>query len=145
MGNRDEFPDGVKKAVAARAGWHCSFRGCPKATVGASEESPNAVMMVGKAAHISGAAAGKGSRRYDPSMSPEERKSIANAIWLCSHHADVIDRDEVTYSIDELRAMKREHEARWAERVRSGQGHDLGAGLLAVDRWRVGKIDNHEA
>jgi hypothetical protein len=96
MGNRDEFPENVKKAVAARAGWHCSFRGCPKSTIGPSVESPEAVMMVGKACHISGAAPGKGSRRYDPLMQPEERRNITNAIWLCAYHADVIDRDEVT-------------------------------------------------
>ena len=93
--------------------------------------------MIGKAAHISGAAAGKGSRRYDPSMSPEERKSITNAVWLCAYHADVIDRDEVTYTIQKLRAMKAEHEVRKGEMVRSGHGHDLGAGLLAGSPGRL--------
>ena len=132
MSNRDEFPDSTKKAVAARASWHCSFTGCNKPTVGPSEESADGVIMIGKAAHISGAAPGKGSRRYDPSMSPEERKSITNAVWLCAYHADVIDRDEVTYTIQKLRAMKADHEARQGEMVRSGHGHDLGAGLLAV-------------
>ena len=132
MSNRDEFPESVKKAVAARASWHCSFTGCAKPTVGPSEESPDGVIMIGKAAHISGAAPGKGSRRYDESMSPEERKSITNAIWLCAYHADVIDRDEVTYTIENLRAIKAEHEVRWGEMVRSGHSHDLGAGLLAV-------------
>jgi hypothetical protein len=132
MSNRDEFPESVKRAVAARASWHCSLTGCAKPTVGPSEESPDGVIMIGKAAHISGAAPGKGSRRYDPSMSPEERRSITNAIWLCAYHADVIDRDEVTYTIEKLHAMKAEHETRWGEMVRSGRGHDLGAGLLAV-------------
>jgi hypothetical protein len=132
VNNRDEFLDSIKKAVAARASWHCSFSGCAKPTVGPSEETPDGVIMIGKAAHISGAAPGKGSRRYDPSMTSDERKSITNAIWLCAYHADVIDRDEVTYTIEKLRAMKAEHEARWGEMVRSGHGHDLGAGLLAV-------------
>jgi hypothetical protein len=66
--------------------------------------------MIGKAAHIHGASSGPGSRRYLKSMSREERRHISNAIWLCSNHADMIDRDEATYTGDELRAMKREHE-----------------------------------
>ena len=52
-------------------------------------------------------------------MSREERSHITNAIWLCATHADLIDRDEVTYTADVLRAMKSEHEANCAERQRS--------------------------
>jgi hypothetical protein len=52
-------------------------------------------------------------------MSPEERSDISNAIWLCATHADLIDDDELTYTADVLRAMKREHEANCAERQRN--------------------------
>jgi hypothetical protein len=75
--------------------------------------------MIGKAAHIHAAAPGPGARRYLASMSSEERSHITNAIWLCATHADLIDRDEVTYTADVLRAMKSEHEASCAERQRS--------------------------
>jgi len=75
--------------------------------------------MTGKATHIHGAAPGPGSRRYLESMTPEERSDISNAIWLCAYHADLIDKDEVTYTADVLRAMKREHEANCAERQRN--------------------------
>jgi hypothetical protein len=88
--------------------------------------------MIGKAAHICGASPGPGSRRYDASMTPEERKSIDNAIWLCADHADLVDDDEVLYTVEKLRAMKREHEAACAQGVRLGKSHDLGAGLLAI-------------
>lgn len=132
MNNRDEFPEKMKKAVAARAGWHCSFAGCPKLTVGPSEESSEAVTNTGVAAHISAAAPGRGSRRYMASMTPEERGGIDNAIWLCADHATLIDRDEATYTIEVLRAMKREHEKACAQALRSGSGLDWGAGLLAV-------------
>jgi hypothetical protein len=73
--------------------------------------------MIDKAAHIHAAA--RGGRRYLESMSPEERSDITNAIWLCATHADVIDRDEVTYTADELRRMKSKHEANCAERQRN--------------------------
>lgn len=88
--------------------------------------------MIGKAAHICGAAPGRGSRRYVASMTPEERTGIDNAIWLCAYHADLIDRDEVAYSIETVRTMKRGHEEFCAEMIRSGKSHDLGAGLLAI-------------
>lgn len=110
MSNRDDFSPNTKAKVALRANHHCSFRGCPQITSGPSDESTAGVNMIGKAAHIHGAAAGRGSRRYLASMSREERSDITNAIWLCANHADLIDGDEVTYSADDLRAMKREHE-----------------------------------
>jgi hypothetical protein len=50
-------------------------------------------------------------------MSSEQRSHIDNAIWLCATHADMIDRDDVTFTADELRAMKREHEANCAAQL----------------------------
>jgi hypothetical protein len=144
MGNRDEFSEKTKKALATRAGWHCSFSRCAKLTVGPSEESSDATTMIGKAAHICGAASGPGSRRYDASMTSDERSGIDNGIWLCADHADVIDRDEVTYSVATLHAMKREHEAACMLAVRSGTSVDLGADLLAIgpDIVCTGDIQN---
>jgi hypothetical protein len=102
--------------------------------------------MIGKAAHISAAAPGPGSRRYIPSpaMTPKQRMSIDNAIWLCADHADLIDRDEVTYTVEKLHVMKREHEALCAEAVRTGTSNDLGVGLLAIGPEVVcmGDMDN---
>lgn len=115
-----------------RASWRCSLARCGKSTVGPSEESSEAVTVIGKAAHICGASSGPGSRRYDPSMTAEDRKSIHNAIWLCADHADLVDKDEVTYPVEDLRTMKRDHEAVSAKSVRLGKNYDLGAGLLAI-------------
>jgi hypothetical protein len=52
-------------------------------------------------------------------MTRKERTDITNAIWLCATHADLIDRDEVTYTADVLRAMKADHEANCAARLRN--------------------------
>jgi len=147
MSNRDEFSEKTKTAVAARAGWLCSFRGCAKPTVGPSEESSESITKIGEAAHICGAAPGLGSRRYDASMTPEARADISNAIWLCADHAKLIDRDEATYSAETLRTMKREHEAECAKGIRLGKSHDLGAALLAVgpDVVFTGDIQSIEA
>lgn len=110
MTNRDDFSAPVKKAIALRAGYRCSFSGCDRLTVGPSDESPSASASVGVAAHIHAAAPGNGSRRYLETMTPEERSSISNAIWMCSTHATLIDRDEITYTADSLRDMKAAHE-----------------------------------
>ena len=119
MSNRDEFSPRTKNAVALRANHHCSFRNCPQPTSGPSAESPEAVNMIGKAAHIHAAASGRGARRYLASMTREDRTDISNAIWLCATHADLIDRDEVTYTADVLHAMKAEHETKCGERQRN--------------------------
>lgn len=123
MSDRDEFSSKIKRALALRAAYLCSFRGCQRPTSGPSEESPQAVSMTGKAAHIQAAASG--GRRYLASMTPAERADISNGIWLCAFHADLIDKDEVTYPADLLRAMKREHEAdcdqRHRDAIRAGQ------------------------
>ncbi len=128
MSNRDEFLPQTKRALALRASYLCSFPGCQRPTSGPSDESPEAVSMTGKAAHIHAAA--PGGRRYIASMTSEERADISNGIWLCAFHADLIDKDEVTYTADLLRAMKHEHEAncdrRHRDALQSGQSlHDL--------------------
>jgi hypothetical protein len=132
MGNRDNFSAATKTAVAARASWRCSFTGCPKLTIGPSDEAPDALIKTGEAAHICGAAPGPGSRRYDPSMTSAQRKHIDNAIWLCADHAKLIDRDEATYTAAELRAMKLDHEKTCAIEQRSGTKVDMGTDLFAI-------------
>ena len=100
MPDRDDFPPKVRRAMALRANYLCSF--CRQQTAGPSDESPLAVAHVGIAAHIHAAAAG--GRRYLPTITPEERKDIGNAIWMCPDHATLIDQDEVTYTANKLRA-----------------------------------------
>jgi hypothetical protein len=116
MTERDDFPEGTKRALALRAGHHCSFPGCPQSTAGPSDESPEKFTNIGVAAHI--CAAAPGGRRYAATMTPEERSHITNGIWLCPNHAALIDRDEVRYTIDVLREMKRKHEDTRGGKVR---------------------------
>jgi len=108
MAREDDFPEPVRRAVALRAGYHCSFEGCDQLTVGPSDESDVAVSGVGIAAHIS--AASPGGRRHDPAMSSEAQRHIGNAIWLCANHATLIDRDEMSYTTERLVRMKVAHE-----------------------------------
>ena len=133
MGSRDNFSASTIRALALRAGHCCSFRGCSQRTIGPSDESSTATTNIGKAAHICAAASGPGARRFDPSMSAEQRRDISNGIWLCGIHADLIDRDSVTYSAEVLRQMRLEREAACRREV-SGQTADPSVtfGLIAI-------------
>jgi hypothetical protein len=112
---RDDFPQKVKTALALRAAYKCSVDGCGKSTVGPSDEAPDAVANMGIAAHI--CAASPGGSRYDETMTQEQRAGIENGIWTCANHGALIDRDEASYTVDALRAMKRTHEARCAAEI----------------------------
>lgn len=120
MSQRDDFSAKTRSNLAARAGWHCSFNGCRKLTIGPSDESSQSTACIGVAAHIT--AASRGGRRYDSALTPEERSSIDNGMWLCADHATLIDRDEVTYTSAMLHKMKSDHEVACADAVRSGAG-----------------------
>ncbi len=68
---RDDFSARTKLDLALRASYLCSS--CKRSTAGPSDEAPDAVTMIGIAAHICAAAPGPGARRYDPTMTPRER------------------------------------------------------------------------
>lgn len=104
--NRDEFSAAVKNALCLRAGTHCSNPQCRKATTGPTTD-PTKVGNVGQAAHICAAASGPGAARYDPVMTPEERSSINNGIWLCQICARLIDVDPLKYPVELLQQWKR--------------------------------------
>lgn len=123
---RDNFPVSVRRALAARAGHRCSL--CKAPTSGPSDEAPDAVTNVGVAAHISAAAPGRGARRYDPSFTREERRCIDNGIWLCGTCSIMIDRDEVVFSTEALRTIRRDH----TEFARLGCSVDTDVGLIAL-------------
>ena len=108
--NRDDFKDTVKTKLAGRVGWKCSFPGCPASTAGPAQETPDAWIKNGVAAHITAAA--PGGPRYDPNLTPEERSDISNGIWMCPYHGSLIDKEMTAYRADEIRAWKIDAESR---------------------------------
>jgi hypothetical protein len=56
------------------------------------------------AAHIT--AASPGGARYDPSLTPEERRSAENGIWMCQNDGTLVDRDEQRFPVGLLRNWK---------------------------------------
>jgi hypothetical protein len=93
--NRDDFSLATKELLANRVGRRCSNPKCQKLTCAANTD-PDKITNIGVAAHI--CAAAKGGPRYDESMTPEERKSSENGIWLCQSCSKLIDTDTTHYS-----------------------------------------------
>ncbi|MBI4161741.1 MAG: hypothetical protein HY509_04760 [Acidobacteria bacterium] len=108
-GNRDEFLKSTRDALAARAGMRCSNPSCRRATAKGDPTDPENWIDLGIAAHITAASAG--GPRYDPSLTPEMRRSASNGIWLCHHCAKEVDSTASTYSAETLRTWKQQAEA----------------------------------
>jgi hypothetical protein len=124
--SRDDFSSGVRKILAHRAGFHCSRPSCRALTAGPSDESAEARTDIGVAAHIT--AASPGGARYDPNLTPEERRSINNGIWLCQIHGKEVDDDQTRFTVEILRAWKRQAE----EDARAMLGRPISAQSLDV-------------
>ena len=119
MVKRDDFSPKVKRALADRVGTKCSRPGCEAPTCGPHTEPAKAVNL-GVAAHITAAA--PGGPRYDASLSPAERGSATNGIWLCQVCAKLIDSDPLKFPVGLLREWKRtaeEHADQEVGRARS--------------------------
>ncbi len=127
MSKRDDFPVSIRDQIAKRAGFRCSRPGCTRHTSG-PQDDPNKSVNVGVAAHM--AAASPGGPRYDSSMSPEQRTSAENGIWLCQVCAKLIDNDPIRFTIEKLRDWKKRGEERARRAIECGPDPDEPGALL---------------
>jgi hypothetical protein len=100
---RDDFSLKIKETMAKRVGMLCSNPGCRKLTSGPRDD-PAKALNLGVAAHITAASAN--GPRFDSTLTPQERKSHANALWLCQFCAKLIDNDEKHYDVAVLKKWK---------------------------------------
>jgi hypothetical protein len=107
--SRDEFSAPAKDALGKRVGYRCSNPLCDVQTVG-PHTSASKFANIGVASHIS--AATEGGPRYDVTLTPEERTSVDNGIWLCQSCAKLIDSDTAKYSVSVLVQWKVQAEAK---------------------------------
>lgn len=114
MANRDEFSEKTKLQIAKRAGWLCSFPACRTPTVGATSDGEGEI-NIGTAAHI--CAAAPGGPRYDAAMSPQQRSSASNGIWMCRDHGKAIDSVDPEFTVKRLREWKQQAERESWQRV----------------------------
>jgi hypothetical protein len=107
--SRDDFTKATVDTLAKRAGGLCSNPECRRPTFGANR-GDDGVANVGVAAHIT--AASLGGPRYDPTLSPEQRRHQLNGIWLCQTHGKLVDSDDKHFTIEMLHTWKRTAEER---------------------------------
>jgi hypothetical protein len=105
---RDDFSKQTRDRLAMRVGVRCSNPYCRKLTTGPRTSSPH-IVSIGVAAHIT--AASPGGPRYDLSLSPQQRQSDENGIWLCQNCAKLVDNDQELYPREVLRGWKTSAEA----------------------------------
>jgi hypothetical protein len=105
--NRDDFTERTKLQIAKRAGWLCSYPPCRTPTVGATSDGQGEI-NIGTAAHI--CAAAPGGPRYDPNMSPAERSSANNGVWMCRDHGKAVDSPDPEFTVERLREWKKQAE-----------------------------------
>ena len=114
---RDDFPLRTKEILARRVGYRCSNPECCQTTSG-PQEDPNKTINIGVAAHIT--AASTGGPRFDSTLTPDQRKSLENGIWLCQKCAKLIDSDEARYTVEKIRRWKGFAESKAAEALEMG-------------------------
>jgi len=107
--NRDDFSEKTKRVIADRVNGRCSHPECDAPTRGPKED-PDGAINLGEAAHITAAA--PGGPRYDPALTPAQRRHQNNGIWMCRTHAKLVDNDITRFAAKQLRSWKKDAEAR---------------------------------
>lgn len=136
---RDDFSSKVVDVVGKRSGCQCSNPGCRRRTVGPSENNLEKHSNIGKAAHITAAASG--GPRYNPNLTPAERKVISNAIHLCADCADLIDKNNgIDFPVELLVLWKETNEAEVWNELKNPRSYRGGvkldkSGLAVLEQW----------
>ncbi len=95
------------KNFGGRAAGRCSFKECHEECIeGATEFDEDVV--VGEMAHINSDK--EDGPRYDPNYPKELLHTYDNLILLCPTHHRLVDKQDSTYTAEELRKWKKEHE-----------------------------------
>lgn len=139
--NRDEFSEDTKRVLTLRVAARCSNPHCRKPTSGPNTD-PAKVTNVGVAAHI--CAAAPGGPRYDAAMTPEERKSPCNGIWLCQTCAKLIDSDEKYYTKEMLHSWKNNAESFARQSLEQPGNAETSIIEDYEDRWFLPRENTHQ-
>ncbi|VVT00687.1 hypothetical protein [Erythrobacter sp. EC-HK427] len=109
---RESFTPTTRLKLGQRAAYRCAFPGCNRLTIGPGVQADK-IENSGKAAHIY--AASEYGPRGQGLLTPEELKAITNGIWMCGHHADLIDKNSgERYPVAVLKSWKALHDYRIA-------------------------------
>lgn len=116
---RDEFTEKTKRVIQDRAGNRCSNPECRVLTSGPNAH-PERSTKTGVAAHIT--AASLGGPRFNSNLTPDQRQSAENGIWLCQNCAHFIDTDDQNYSVKLLCEWKSQAEKEADDETKGRKG-----------------------
>lgn len=94
----------IKKLYGA-SGAHCSRCKCKLIYPETSEDKS---IQIGEIGHI--VALSDDGPRADPSLTPEKSNEYGNLILLCANCHKLVDKQPNSYTVDDLKKMKKEHE-----------------------------------
>lgn len=124
----------MKRKLAEHAGYGCSRPDCQAPTAGPHTD-PAKSQNVGVAAHIT--AASKGGPRYDDTLTPQQRRSASNGIWMCRTHGTEVDNDADAFPVELLREWKRGAGERARKRLGRPAVDPISASRLRDERMRL--------
>ena len=139
---RESFVKPTRLKLAQRAAYRCAFPGCNRLTIGPGAKADD-IEDTGFAAHIY--AASEYGPRGQGILTPDQLKAITNGIWMCGHHASLIDKNTgVRYPVAVLKSWKALHEYRIVHE-HSGRSAAFGfvraMTLLASPRFQASTIE----
>jgi hypothetical protein len=91
------------KRLFAVASNRCAFPGCPVPLI-----DPATGEVLAEICHIKGHR--EAAMRYDSGQTDHERHAFENLLLLCPTHHKLVDGRNASYSVQDLRKMKTEHE-----------------------------------
>jgi len=109
---RADLPIPELKLLYAESANRCAFPHCGQLLAMTDQASGRAV-VVGEAAHIV-ASQRQGPRGRFPISDEERDRRASNRVLLCPTHHTTVDRQPLVYTVEVLRQMKADHQARHA-------------------------------
>lgn len=98
------YSDKTLKRLFGLSGNKCAFPGCNRRLVNQDNAKDSNICHI-EAANI-------GGERYNQNMTDEQRADYDNLILLCVQHHDETN-DVATYSVEEMKRLKRNHESQF--------------------------------
>jgi len=95
----------VLRSLYLKSGNLCAYPGCERVLIN------NQGVMTGRICHIK--AASPGGKRFDKTMTNEERWAVENLILMCGDHHTVIDSCEKKFPVKKLQSWKETHEKKF--------------------------------
>lgn len=93
-----------------KSGNKCAFPGCNEPIF---EDNG---LLTGECCHIE--AFSQGGPRYNPDTNEDEKNKESNLVLMCSRHHKVIDSLPEEYTVEKLKAIKKEHEVLYSGETR---------------------------